>query len=697
MLSINSRPFQTWLDGYQGVKSGGTGTYQILRDNREIQIQVILGSFYSNVTGFFWSLFIVMLLLSITSLYLLVKKPHDKAVRVFFVYLQLFTVTMNAWSIPFPDLPALIAVNIFYFITCQLGAILIHFHLLFPKPIQLLRRFKGFPVLFYVIGTIVYILNNFATSSVPIERLDLIWLTLTFLLAMATAIYRFLTIKDTLTRNQLRIIIIGSFFGFITPVFYTLFFSYVNQLDNFLYLVMIPHGIGSMIMICCILIAIFRYRIWETEVFIRKALVYLGATLVIILTYLLLIWLVDRLMIRETSLTRFLILGVSVIVFLVLRDRIQHLIDRIFHRESYDSATVVSDFENKLAGIYRYDELKQKIVHGMDEIFHFKSFVFTLKKHDLTYEPAFGYGITDQKIGADYEITHELEEKLGKSKVFSPEELNTKPSLLEISNGELIIPLVSGNQPKGFFICGQKKSERVYSQQDIRVLSLLARRVIALLHTANLYQKDLDQQLMLEKERTRISRDMHDDIGAGLTKIAMLSEAPVKTTEQGKESRERMARVASSSRDLISRLNVIVWALNPKYDNLESLVTYLRRYFAGYLENFGMIFKTYFPEQIPELSITPDTRRNIFYAVQEAIHNAVKHAACSEINLELKIRQQRMEISISDNGKGFDKPKTGSGGNGLLNMKKRAEELGGTFEIQSSPGNGTMVNFTLKL
>jgi signal transduction histidine kinase len=698
ILSVNSKPFATWLDGYQGKRTGDTGNYQVLRANRHIQIQVLLGSYFSNVTGFFWSLFIVMLLFNITSLYLLSKKPHDKAVMLFFVYLQLFTVTMNAWSIPFQDLTALLATNIFAFITCQLGPVLIHFHLLFPKPFQLLRRFKVLPLIFYIIGTLVFILIKFPFVTALIDALDLIWLSLTFLLAMATAIYRFLTVKDTLTRNQLRIIIIGSFFGFIIPVLYRLlFFSYVNHQDNFLYTVMIPHGIGSMIMICCILIAIFRYRIWDIEVLIRKALLYLGATLVIILTYLCLIWIVDRLIISENNFVRFVILGVSVIIFLVLRDRIQRLIDRLFHRETYDSATVVSDFENKLAGIYRYDELKQKIVQGIDEIFHFKSFVFTLKKHDLIYEPAFVYGMNDRQIREEIEITTELEEKLRRSKVFSPEELNNKPLLLEISNGELIIPLVSGNQPNGFFICGQKKSERIYSRQDINVLTLLARRVIALLHTANLYQKDLDRQLMLEKERARISQDMHDDIGAGLTRIAMISEAPVKASDRGREIRERMAKVASSSRDMISRLNVIVWALNPQYDNLDSLVTYMRRYFGEYLENFGIRFKNDLPVQIPEISITPDARRNIFYAVQEAIHNAVKHGACSEICLIMNIHGQNIGITVTDNGKGFENIKTGSGGNGLLNMRKRAEELGGTFEIQSAPGKGTKVIFNVKI
>jgi signal transduction histidine kinase len=200
--------------------------------------------------------------------------------------------------------------------------------------------------------------------------------------------------------------------------------------------------------------------------------------------------------------------------------------------------------------------------------------------------------------------------------------------------------------------------------------------VIALLHTASLYQKDLDRQLMLEKA----TRDVQ-----------------IKSHDHGKELMDRLNKIATSSREMNSRLNLIVWALNPKYNNLENLVSYLRRYFGEYLENFGIRFKTALPDRIPDLSITPDTRRNIFYAIQEAIHNAVKHSSCSEISLVVKIDQQNMEITITDNGKGFDQLKPGSGGNGLLNMRKRAEELGGSFEINSLPSKGTKVMLIFRL
>lgn len=132
--------------------------------------------------------------------------------------------------------------------------------------------------------------------------------------------------------------------------------------------------------------AVLRFRIWDIEVIIRKALLYLGATAVIILSYLFVVWLVDQFTAGTTDLIRFAILAFSVILFLVIRDRLQRLIDRMFHRETYDSATVVSEFEAKLAGIYRMVELKEKIVQGLDEIFHFKSFILGLKKEQFIYQ-----------------------------------------------------------------------------------------------------------------------------------------------------------------------------------------------------------------------------------------------------------------------------------------------------------------------
>jgi len=735
LVSINSFTIEEWTS-LQRVKSGDTAMYTVLRKGKVQTYPVIYSTRNAEFLWFFFLMSTVMSLFSIASLYLLYKKPDDRAVRLFFIYMLCVAVCQNAIGLPFPEILSAFTNIVFNFCVCILGPVLVNFHLHFPKPSKLILRFPWLPVVLYIPGLFLFILYSvltildvyygnpdFSSTYWVVNRIVLIWITLTYILALSTALFQFHEIKETLARNQLRIVIMGSFFALVTPIGFTFFNDILYQLQNYFPFIMeVFSALGAMILVACCLIAIFRYRIWDIEVVIRKALLYLGATAVIILTYLLIIWLVDQFAAGTTDLIRFASLGVSVILFLVLRDRIQRLIDRLFHRENYDSATVVSDFEAKLAGIYRLDELKEKIVRGLDDIFHFKSFVFSLKKENLVYGTAYVFGIEHPAIPGEFPITSETEEKLRGKKVFSPGELSKKPPILEEINGDLVIPLVSNDQPSGFFICGQKKSERIYSRQDINVLTLLAKRVVALLHTANLYQNDLDRQLMLERERARIARDMHDDIGAGLTKIAMISEAsaavnslqsavrsPQSLTadcqlgtgnwelETGNFLMERLNRIATSSRDMISRLNVIVWALNPKYDNLESLISYLRRYFGEYLENFDFRFITDLPEVIPEISITPDTRRNIFYSVQEAIHNAVKHSGGTEIKLAVNLDRQNLTITVSDNGKGFDQVRPGAGGNGLLNMKRRAEEMGGSFLLNSSPGSGTNVSFTIRL
>jgi signal transduction histidine kinase len=710
LLSVNSIPIEEWSMKQRG-RASDTLILVISRNNRQITIPCARSSYVSHAPGLYWSMFVIMLLFSCASLYILFKKPYEPAARLFFIYIQLFIVIENTKLLPFQDPLSIFATAAFLLSGSLIGPVLIHFILLFPRPAKIYGLYPRVPLIIYTAGFLlfiglvtsyVYAINTQLQYGVTtFSQFNIIlrwWKTLTFFLAVTAAIYQFKTIKDTLARNQLRIIIIGAFFCFITPITQAFFYNFLIQLsDKTPFLIELFQGIGSLIMICCILIAIFRFRIWDLEIFIRKTLLYIGATLIVIFSYLLLIFLVNQLAIRETNITRFLIFAISVVIFLVLRDWFQRMIDRIFQREAYDTATVVSDFEEKLAGIYRDDELKLRIGQCLDEIFHFKSLTLNLKRNDLIYEPAFVQGADLQILNKEFAVTSDIDRMLRKSKVFSPGELDhISPGNIDL-NGELIVPLVKEDQPYGFFICGQKKSEKMYSMQDIRVLSLIAKRVIALFQTANLYQKDLDRQLMLERERARIAKDMHDDIGAGLTKIAMISEARAKVTEPDEGSNERLTKVATTARDMINRLNVIVWALNPRYDNLDSLISYARRYFGEFLENFGVGFKMEVPDSIPDLSISPDYRRNAFYAWQEAIHNAVKHSHCSEINIFMKIDQNKMLVTITDNGKGFNQANAGSGGNGLLNMKRRAEDLGGSFEIKSFPGGGTTVLFSISL
>jgi signal transduction histidine kinase len=711
IISCNHYPMEEWFSEDHGQEAGDTLIFGILRNNVEVGYPVAVTSYLSTYPGIYWSAFVFFVLVSIISLYILLKKPKNKAANLYFIYIQSYCIISIGGMYLFLDPMALLIAWSFLFSAKFQPAILIHFHLVFPKPARYFSRFGKLPYIIYGIAFAFFLFEvtcmvnqlKFGPFNIPFLdnyiRVGLWWTLIASVMALALAFYQLATIKETLALNQLRIIVIGTMIGTIFNMIFIVFYDYVGELWNiYPNLVQFTMRVIGLIITICLLVAILKYRIWQMEVVLKKVLLYLIATSIIFLSYLALLYLVDLVTLEETKTTRIILLALSVLILLVSRDWIQRLIEKIFHRESYDSATVVSEFEEKLAGVYRIADLGSRVLDGLNDIFHFNTLALSLKTKKLIYMPAGTLGTDNQGVKNNIEVSNEFENRLNLKKVFSPGELREKPFEIEGMSAELIVPLIKDNQPFGFFACGPKKSEKVYSMQDIRVLTLIAKRVVALFHTAELYQNDLDRQLMLERERARIAQDMHDDIGAGLTRIAMISEAG--TGEQGKVSGEekmvygdRMLKIAGAARDMINRLNVIVWALNPRYDNLESLISYARRYFGEYLENFDIGFRMEVPEEIPDKPVTPDFRRNAFYAWQEAVHNAVKHGKCSEIIFEIRIDEQILFVTIIDNGIGFDRAKQGSGGNGLLNMKKRAEELGGRFEIESEVGKGTKLSF----
>lgn len=721
IVSCNGYLLDEWYVGDHGQQAGDTLRFGMIYNGRLVEVPVVITSNLAMYPFFYYSIFFIFVLFNIGSLFILYKKPGDRSAVLFFLVIQQFSaLSIGGYSLVYDPIHVFIAL-IFLAAGATIGPTLVYFHLIFPKPLKLIEKYRYIPLALYATGIVLLLLNLYShyrffmdptadlQEALPFERFGMLFLVLMFVLAIIIAFYQLYRTKDTLTRNQLRIVVLGTFFGLVTDIAFFIFYEKIYTLwDKYPNLVQISQGTGSLILIVCVLIAIFRFRIWNMELVIRKIFLYLSATVVILLSYLVLLYLVDRFTNTEATVTRFVILAVSVMIFLITRDRIQKLIDKIFHRENYDSATVVADFEEKLAGTYRIEDLGSKIAEGMDDIFHFRSFALNLRKEDLIYELVSIIGTDHEKIPSDFAVDRQFEEKLIGTAVFSPAELKNRPEIADILHSELVIPILKEGRPHGFFLCGPKKSEKVYSMQDIRVLSLIARRVYALFHTAALYQKDLERQLLLERERARIAQDMHDDIGAGLTKIAMMSErvsggrgilrpAERDSGQELNPEREQMMKVATAAREMVTRLNVIVWALNPRNDNLDSLISYARRYFGEYLENFRIDFRMTAPDEVPDIAVTPDFRRNAFYAWQEAIHNAVKHSACSEVRLEISIESRVLVAIITDNGKGFDLVKPGSGGNGLLNMRKRAVELGGTFAIESKVDEGTMVKFEIPI
>jgi signal transduction histidine kinase len=204
----------------------------------------------------------------------------------------------------------------------------------------------------------------------------------------------------------------------------------------------------------------------------------------------------------------------------------------------------------------------------------------------------------------------------------------------------------------------------------------------------------LEKKQAIEKERTRIATDMHDDLGAGLSQIKFLSEAIGMKRQKHLPIEEEVSSIRSFSDEMIDKMGEIVWALNEKNDTLNDLLSYTRSYAVEYLAQNGINCHVDEPENIPQTDLTGEFRRNIYLTAKEALHNIVKHAQASEVWIQIAI-EKRLTIKINDNGIGLDHSTPNSFGNGLMSMKNRIEELRGSFEIKSKNGTEIIIRVPL--
>jgi signal transduction histidine kinase len=206
-----------------------------------------------------------------------------------------------------------------------------------------------------------------------------------------------------------------------------------------------------------------------------------------------------------------------------------------------------------------------------------------------------------------------------------------------------------------------------------------------------------EQEHALERERLRISRDMHDEVGANLTEIAILSELVKRDIRKPEEAEPNVQKIATMARELIDSIGEIIWAMNPTNDMLDHLAGYLREYASEY---FGMTPITChfdFPDQLPHHLLSAEVRRNMFLTMKEAINNVVKHSSATSVELRCRASDHEVEFSIRDNGRGFMTDALNQNGNGLRNMKKRVEDINGKLQIESQLGRGTRVRLVVPL
>lgn len=218
------------------------------------------------------------------------------------------------------------------------------------------------------------------------------------------------------------------------------------------------------------------------------------------------------------------------------------------------------------------------------------------------------------------------------------------------------------------------------------------------LTAAQRFRRRLRQQESLEKERSRIARDLHDQLGANLTQITLLGEMNISDKELPAEVEINSQQICQTARETTRALDEIVWAANPANDSLEGLANYACKYAQDYFALAGLRYRTDVPAQLPAIPLPPDVRHNAFLAFKEAVNNVVKHAQATEAQVHLRLTPETFVLSVADNGCGLGtRAAAAKTRNGLKNMRQRMDDIQGAFDITPGPNGGTIVELSVPL
>lgn len=205
----------------------------------------------------------------------------------------------------------------------------------------------------------------------------------------------------------------------------------------------------------------------------------------------------------------------------------------------------------------------------------------------------------------------------------------------------------------------------------------------------------LEQQAALHRERARIAKDIHDDLGASLTQISLIGELAQQDRNAPAKVGSHVEKMAGTARQAVKSLDEIVWAVNPRNDTLAHFIDYTGQFALDYMRLAGIRCRLDLPEAVPQRELSTDVRHNLFLVVKEAINNTVKYAQATELRLRIAVSDEKLELSVEDNGRGFTQPPDDASADGLRNMHQRMADIGGQCWIQGRPGAGARIAIEL--
>jgi signal transduction histidine kinase len=222
----------------------------------------------------------------------------------------------------------------------------------------------------------------------------------------------------------------------------------------------------------------------------------------------------------------------------------------------------------------------------------------------------------------------------------------------------------------------------------------VARRTVEL-ETQMRERQRVEQQHAMEQERARIARDLHDDLGSGITEISMLATRARSASAPDETRSRHLEQVGAKAREMVTALDEIVWAMNPQHDSLASLVSYFSLYADRFLGLANITWRLEGPAGPVNHVVDSRHRHQLFLAFKEALTNVVRHSGATEVRVSIQLEAGEVRLGIADNGRGLSADSRRDEMDGVANMRSRLEKLGGRFEAASQPGRGTRLLFCL--
>ncbi len=256
-------------------------------------------------------------------------------------------------------------------------------------------------------------------------------------------------------------------------------------------------------------------------------------------------------------------------------------------------------------------------------------------------------------------------------------DLDLKDKDIEIKNKQLEIDrlaVIKKRNERGFFFIG--------------FVAIIAIGIIIFSNYKQIsaQKNEVEKLKAVSHERTRIASDMHDDMGAGLTSIRLLSELANLKTDKNSAAKAEIEKIVKSAGALSENLKEIIWTMNTQFDRMEDFVIYTRKYAVEFFDNSPITFQFSIPANIPEISINGELRRNIFLCIKEALNNIMKHSRATTASLAIDITDNFLLVTIEDNGIGINLNQNNRFGNGLNSIKERLNKFAGKLEIEINDG-----------